>query len=141
MGVTVPIMVVFGLPAAQPDDAARAIRCVARMQEALAAHNAVRAREGLPAMRQGLGLHRGEVVAGNIGSADRLQYTVIGATVNLASRLEYATKTEGVPVLISQAVVDALPADGSPIPLREQGTVAVRGAAESLVVWTLADAT
>ena len=132
------IMAVFGLPIAKPDDTQRAVRCAMRLQEALDKHNAERTQDGLIPLRQGLGLHRGTVVAGNIGSADRLQYTVIGNTVNLASRLESATKSEGVAVLISQDVVDDLPADAR-VSLRQHGTLSLRGAAQSVQVWTLDD--
>jgi len=133
------IMVVFGLPEAHADDDARAVRCARRMQEALKAHNTVRVAHGSPPLRQGIGVHRGEVVAGNIGSADRLQYTVIGATVNLASRLESATKSEGVSVLVSEAVVDTLTKRRAPEldVLRPHGQLSVRGASEPVDVWTL----
>jgi len=133
------IMVVFGLPQPRPDDADRAVRCAARMQAALQVHNTARAAQNLPPLRQGLGLHRGPVVAGNIGSADRLQYTVIGATVNLASRLESATKDAGTPTLISSAVVDALSGpERARLALSPFGTLNLRGASEPVEAWTLA---
>jgi class 3 adenylate cyclase len=132
------IMVVFGLPLPAPDDALRAVRCAAAMQAALERHNVARVAAGLPAMRQGLGLHYGEVVAGNIGSTDRLQYTVIGATVNVASRLESATKAQGTPTLISQAVVDQLDRDDPSCPaLSPHGELSLRGASKAVTVWTL----
>ncbi len=131
------IMVVFGLPKARGDDSIRAVRCALRMQDALRAHNERRVAMGSPPLRQGIGVHRGEVVAGNIGSADRLQYTVIGATVNLASRLESATKSEGVSVLVSQAIVDILERLGAPerAQLKRHGVLKVRGATEPVAVW------
>ncbi|MED5374698.1 MAG: adenylate/guanylate cyclase domain-containing protein [Myxococcota bacterium] len=129
------IMVVFGLPEAQGDDAERAVRCALGMQEALELHNGEREARGLPPLRQGIGVHRGWTVAGNIGSADRLQYTVMGATVNLASRLESATKAEGVSVLVSDAVVQALPDLDEPL-LKPHGELQLRGASEPVVVWT-----
>jgi len=133
------IMVVFGLPRTQGDEEARAVRCAQRMQAALTAHNLQRVAMGCPPLRQGIGVHRGEVVAGNIGSTDRLQYTVIGATVNLASRLESATKVQKVSTLVSRAVVEALEESGAPerALLHPHGTLEVRGAAEPVEVWTL----
>lgn len=132
------IMVVFGLPLPADDDALRAVRCAAAMQAALERHNVDRVAAGLPPMRQGLGLHYGEVVAGNIGSTDRLQYTVIGATVNVASRLESATKAQGTSTLISQAVVDQLDRDDPTCPdLVAHGELSLRGASQAVTVWTL----
>jgi len=131
------IMVVFGIPEAKPDDALRAIRCAAAMQEALEAHNVEREALNLPALKQGIGVHYGPAIAGNIGSADRLQYTVMGSVVNEASRLESATKTEGVPVLISASAVAASSAAGGGPPLTRHGLLALRGASEPVEVYTL----
>lgn len=133
------IMVVFGLPESREDDGLRAARCAARMQQALMEHNVDRAKHKLPALAQGIGVHRGHAVAGNIGSADRLQYTVMGAAVNLASRLESATKAEDVSVLLSEAVVRSIDpgAPGAPA-LVHHGHLDVRGHAGQVSVYTLA---
>jgi adenylate cyclase len=95
------IMAVFGAPVTKPDDALHAVRAAVGMREALAALNEKLAARGMPALKTGIGIHTGEVVAGNIGSEKRMEYTVIGDTVNLASRLESATKELGAPVLVS----------------------------------------
>ncbi|MGH7272662.1 MAG: adenylate/guanylate cyclase domain-containing protein, partial [Polyangiaceae bacterium] len=96
------IMAVFGAPVPKPQDAANAVRAAVRMRRALAALNERLAARGLPPLRTGIGIHTGEVVAGNIGSERRMEYTVIGDAVNLASRLESSTKDLGVSVAISE---------------------------------------
>jgi adenylate cyclase len=112
------IMAVFGapVPKPRPQDAINAVRSAVRMRSALAELNAKLERRGLPTLRTGIGIHTGEVVAGNIGCERRMEYTVIGDAVNLASRLETSTKDLGVDVLISEdtyqrtkEVIDARP--------------------------------
>jgi adenylate cyclase len=127
------IMAVFGAPAGRPDDARRAVRAALAMEHALRMHNARRHMDGLPSLRIGVGVHYGDVVAGNIGTTSHAQYTVIGDVVNLASRLESATRNHGVSVLVSREAKEAADAasDGNgirtPLPLRPLGTITVKG--------------
>ena len=95
------IMAVFGAPVPKPGDAVNAVRAAVRMRQALRHLNDRLAERDIPALRTGIGIHTGPVVAGNIGSEKRMEYTVIGDAVNLASRLESNTKDLGVNVLIS----------------------------------------
>ena len=96
------IMAVFGAPVPHDNDAKNAVRAAIRMRAALVKLNERLAARGDKTLATGIGLHTGEVVAGNIGSEARMEYTVIGDAVNLASRLEGATKELGVDILISE---------------------------------------
>jgi class 3 adenylate cyclase len=81
------LMAVFGAPAHQADHALRAVRAAVRMRRAIGRLNEVRTARGEPSIGLGIGINTGRAVAGNMGSSDRLNYTVLGETVNLASRL------------------------------------------------------
>ena len=83
-----------------------AVKAAVAMRRELAGLNAEFLKEGKPSIDIGIGIHAGPVVAGNIGSADRKTFTVIGNTVNVASRLEDITKTLGFPILISAEVCE-----------------------------------
>jgi adenylate cyclase len=96
------IMVVFGAPEPMADDALRAVRSAVGMRNALSRLNERLRERGAPLLRTGIGIHTGEVIAGSIGHEEQRQYTVIGDAVNLASRLETATKDLGVNILISE---------------------------------------
>ena len=130
------IMAVFGAPKPKVDDAHRAILAARDLHEALIRHNKSRALLNLPPLKMGIGVHHGPVVAGNIGTLEHAQYTIIGDTVNLASRLESATKDLGVDVLISRAAKDA--AVELTDTLTPMGNLAVRGRSDAVEVFTLA---
>ncbi|WP_155745499.1 adenylate/guanylate cyclase domain-containing protein [Scytonema sp. UIC 10036] len=94
------IFVMFGAPISRHDDSQRAIACAIGMQLAMQQVNAQIQQMNLPTLEMGIGINTGEVVAGNIGSQKRAQYTVIGSHVNLAARIE--TYTVGGQILISE---------------------------------------
>ena len=95
------IEAVFGAPLADPDHAVHAVRTALEMRRRLAAWNASRETTGATPLRHGIGIHTGPVIAGNIGSAERLAYTLVGDAVNLASRLQSLTKDVGCDILLS----------------------------------------
>ena len=107
------------------------------MQRRLSVLNRSLQEQGLPPLRQGIGLHVGEVIAGNLGSSQRLEFTVIGATVNLACRLEALTRRfPQHPILISGALRDLLPVDWPVVDLGEQR---LKGWPQPLRVYALGD--
>ena len=124
-------LALFGAPLEAPDPAHRAVAAAREMLEANARVNEA---TSWP-LRIGIGIHIGEVVAGNIGSPRRKEYTVIGDTVNFASRLEALNKDFNSQFLISEAVRDALgEACGDAVSL---GEVEVRGYERPMAVWRL----
>jgi adenylate cyclase len=106
------LMAEFGVPRSRGDaiEALAAVRAALAMQASLGRLNQELIAAGRPPLRQGIGLHFGEVIAGNLGSSQRLEFTVIGASVNVASRLEGLTRLfPQHPILISASVLALLP--------------------------------
>jgi adenylate cyclase len=103
------IMALFGAPLAHGDDAQRAVRAALAMGHELVRLNRELTAQGLPAIATGIGINTGLVVAGNMGSTHRLNYSVIGDGVNLASRIEGLTRFYGVPLIISESAAAAAP--------------------------------
>jgi adenylate cyclase len=103
------VLAAFGVPIEQPDHAERAIAAAEEMVGSrLAEFNGWMASQGLPELRMGVGLNSGEVMAGNVGSEQRLEYTTIGDVVNTASRIEGLTKGTPHMVFVAQSTVDLL---------------------------------
>jgi adenylate cyclase len=98
------IMAIWNAPADDPDHVVNACAAALAFQRANHRLNAEFEREGWPAYNTRIGLHTGEAVVGNIGSEDRMNYTALGATVNLAARLEGLNKSYGTSILVSAAL-------------------------------------
>jgi adenylate cyclase len=93
------VMAVFGAPVTQDDHALRAVRAALRMREGMTSFNALRQTRGEAPLGIGVGINSGVAVAGNMGSKTRLNYTVVGDVVNLASRL--AGQAQAGQILVS----------------------------------------
>jgi len=102
------IMALFGAPFPTGRDADQAVAVANDMMRALAVHNVHRIELGKHPIRIGIGISTGEVIVGNIGSPRRMDYTVIGDSVNLASRLESANKYYGTSILICDRAAEQL---------------------------------
>jgi adenylate cyclase len=124
-------LALFGAPLDDPDAPRRAVTAAREMLAAIEQQNI---RSDWP-LRIGIGLHFGDVVAGNVGSPRRKEYTVIGDTVNLASRIEALNKEFGSQLLISDTVQQAIGHDVDAVPL---GDVPIRGYEQPVRVWRLA---
>jgi adenylate cyclase len=127
------IMAFWGAPLPMEDHALRACRAALRQQAALESLNRQFQEKGLPWLRCRIGLHTGDAVVGNLGSKKSFDYTVIGDTVNLASRLEGLNKFYGTAVMASETTVQEC---GEALEFQELDRVAVKGRATPVAVFT-----
>jgi adenylate cyclase len=128
------IEAVFGAPVADRDHASSAVRSALEMRQRLATWNATRRASGDTPLHHGIGIHSGPVIAGNIGSAERLSYTLVGDAVNLASRIQSLTKDVGCDILVSADTRRRL--DGE-FTLTSLPAVRVKGKSEEVEVFRL----
>lgn len=123
------IMAVWGAPKTSSRDAQNAVRACIEMRKALAELNIKRKGKGQPPIMIGMGLHTGPAISGTIGSDDRMEYTVIGDTVNMTSRIESSTKAFGTDLLVSEATAKAVEKEFA---LEKAGAAEVKGKSEPL---------
>ncbi len=132
------LMAFWGAPEAQDDHARRACRAAQEIAAAVAADNATRAAAGLAPIRVRVGIHSGPVVVGNIGAPGRINYTIVGDTVNTCQRLETLGRTidtdDAVTILVSEATARAVKADFA---LEPAGRYNVKGRIEQVQAFRL----
>ena len=129
------IEAVFGAPVTHADHAEQAVRAALDMRARLSAWNRERARAGKAPLRHGIGVHTGTVLAGSIGSRERLSYALVGDAVNLASRIQGLTKELGGDILVSGATRARL---GGRVPLVRAAAAHVKGHTAEVEVYRLA---
>jgi class 3 adenylate cyclase len=124
------IMALFGAPVARPHDELRAVRAALGMQAAMASLNSARAERGEPPLQIGIGMNTGECMAGNMGSSNRLNYTVLGDTVNMAARVR--ALAAGGEVLITEHTLRRV--EGK-VTVRNRGLRELRGFSQPVLVY------
>ena len=130
------IMAVFGAPICRPDDPVRAVRAALGMRRSLRAFNTAQRAKGGIEVDIGIGISHGESISGNVGSEQRMEYTVIGDTVNLASRLEGLTKNHSYKILINDRIYDLVKDEFACVLLGEER---VKGKAQAVQVYGVPD--
>lgn len=128
------LMAVYGAPFDMPDAPRRAVLVAIEMFRAMEAFNQRMEARGLPKLDMGVGIATGEVVAGNIGSPDRMEYTCIGDAVNFSSRLQSLSRDLGAHIVISEATAAAIE---EPLPLRRLPPLKVKGKRDEVPVLVL----
>lgn len=131
------VLAVFGLTnGASPEESAiAAVRAAIDMRQRLAVYNEKLRGEGIE-LKAGIGIHAGDVVAGYLGSTERLEFTVIGHNVNVAARIESQAKAPKPPLLFSGEVAKRL---GTALPVKEAGLAALKGVGDEMMLFTVTD--
>jgi class 3 adenylate cyclase len=128
------ILALFGALESNPWQTNDAVHAALAMRSALGELNVHLARDDLPALGMGVGVHHGTVVAGVIGSAELVEYGVIGSTVNVAARVQELTRAHGVDILVTAAVRAVI---DPRIVTRAMPAVAVKGLPEPLATFAV----
>jgi adenylate cyclase len=128
------ILAVFGAPVDDPEHAWHAVQAALGMQAALRQLNARAAAQDRPPLAMGVAVNSGEVFAGNIGSARKLKYAVMGDTVNTVARIEALNRDLGTEILIGAATLAEV---GERVRVHDRGEVTVKGRARAVAIFEL----
>jgi adenylate cyclase len=131
------IMALWGAPVPLVDHALRACRAALEIEKTMTKLQARWQAQGLPLMMERLGLHTGPMVAGNVGSKDRFNYTVLGDTVNTSSLLEEVNKIYGTRILLSEETCKSI---RDHLMVRELDMVQMKGRSQTLTIYELVGA-
>lgn len=126
------IMAIWGAPKGSDKDAFNAVKACLEMRKALEGLNAARRARNEPAIAIGMGLHAGRAISGTIGSDERMEFTVIGNTVNTASRIEASTKAFGTDLLITDDVLSRV---GESYVIDYAGAAEVKGRSDAIKMY------
>ena len=133
------LLATFGIPDVGTRDATDTLACARGMLAALETWNRERTKDGLPAMRMGLGLHYGPVVAGDIGSRRSMAFATVGDTTNVTSRLQALTRELHTTIVVSGALVAAVERENADLTLLEgltpRGPQTLRGRDTPIDLW------
>ena len=127
------LMAIFGAPVHSDNHAKDAYNAALDMRKALVELNKEFEKEGKPTIRFGIGIHSGKVLAGNIGATNRMEYTVIGDTVNTASRIESLCKEYKTDLLLTESTKNMLGEVGNHLNL--VADAAIRGKEETVKLY------
>lgn len=130
------VMAFWGAPILDDQQSQHAVQAAVEMQQKIAVMREQVLAEGGPHLHMRIGVHRGECIVGNMGGDNRFDYTAIGDTVNLASRMEGVNKVYGTGILVSDSVAQAI---GASLPLRPVDTVRVKGKHQGVDLYTPCD--
>jgi len=138
------VLAIFGFPETGEKDATNALSCAYELLTTARHWNQERANKGSSPVQIGMGLHYGPVVLGDVGTQDYVEFTVIGDTVNTASRLQQATRAFDCDLVVGQALIDAIEAENQDKntdhlleQLRQHGDFTIRGRSQPVEIWTL----
>jgi len=135
------VMATFGTPMSGPDDASRALRCAVTLAAETSRWSAERVADGEVPVEIGIGAHYGDAVVGSIGDGQRLDYLVIGDTVNVTSRLERLTREMDAQIVVTDELVTQVRAEGTAADgllhrFTPRGEVRVAARDQPIRVWT-----
>jgi adenylate cyclase len=128
------IMAFFGAPLDDPDHALHAVQSALAMEQALRGLTRRWEASGLPLLKMGIGIHTGQVFAGNVGGTGKVKYAVVGDAVNVTARVEGLNKDFGTVILLTEATRLAI---GDGFDVKDRGPVSVKGRREPVHIYEL----